>query len=168
MTHITKSVRILSAIIGAADVGRPCPTNNELADIGGCQSASGAAGLVRALERKGLIAVTRYAYQRQVTITSSGKQTALVGNPGREISDAEFTRRHARRTDAARDRAPKKAIEPKPLLGSETAKMSQADIQARRDRDQARIRARQHRWLDIEQEKYGLPRRRRPIEEMPA
>lgn len=35
-------------------------------------------------------------------------------------------------------------------------------------RDQERIRAKRERWLDIEQEKYGLPKRGRSIDDMPA
>lgn len=41
-------------------------------------------------------------------------------------------------------------------------------LAARIARDQAHLRAEQLRWLSIEQEKYGLPRRGRHIEEMAA
>lgn len=42
------------------------------------------------------------------------------------------------------------------------------DVHARVVADQARIRAEKDRWLDLEREKYNLPRRGRLIDDMPA
>lgn len=42
------------------------------------------------------------------------------------------------------------------------------DTEARVAADQARIRAERERWLEIEREKYGLPKRGPMIDDMPA
>jgi hypothetical protein len=60
---------------------------------------------------------------------------------------------------------------PPPTTGGrrkvEIVKDDQA-IAERVARDQARIREQRERWLEIEQKKYGLPRRARSIDDMPA
>ena len=42
------------------------------------------------------------------------------------------------------------------------------DVHERAVEDQRRIRAEKVRWLEIEREKYGLPRRGRLIDDMPV
>jgi hypothetical protein len=47
-------------------------------------------------------------------------------------------------------------------------RMSDEELAERIARDQAAKRAERDRWLEIEREKYGLPQRRRSIDDMPA
>lgn len=51
---------------------------------------------------------------------------------------------------------------------SPTGAAEYAEISVRAAQDQARIKAERERWLDIEKEKYGLKRRGRSIDDMPA
>lgn len=67
----------------------------------------------------------------------------------------ELQRDNARCRGAEQRRVEKRAI-------------SNEDILARIDADQARQRADREKWLDIEREKYSLPRRGRLIDGMPA
>jgi len=56
---------------------------------------------------------------------------------------------------------------PDPCTGASVPLPSEV-LAARVAADQARLRARRMQWLDLEQRKYGLPRRGRLPEEMPA
>lgn len=66
---------LLDWLAGAADRSERCPTNDAIAgrfDIG----LATAAGLVKALETRGLIRVVRYQCARVVTIVATGRSTA--------------------------------------------------------------------------------------------
>lgn len=60
----------------AAAHGLPCPTNLDIEIELGCNSTSIAPVVVRRLEEKGYITVTRYQRAREVTITETGQSTA--------------------------------------------------------------------------------------------
>lgn len=66
----------LKMISDAAEDGRPCPSNLDIEMELGCSSASVAPTVVKMLETKGLISVTRYQRAREVTIHATGKSTA--------------------------------------------------------------------------------------------
>jgi len=60
----------------AAEHGQPCPVNIDLEVATGFNSTSMGPKLVRKLERRGLIRVSRYQRFRLVEIVATGKQTA--------------------------------------------------------------------------------------------
>lgn len=60
----------------AAERGYPCPVNIDLEVATGFNSSSMGAKLVRMLERRGLIRVSRFQRFRLVEIVATGKQTA--------------------------------------------------------------------------------------------
>lgn len=67
---------VLDMIERAAFRGLPCPSNLDIEMELGCNSTSVAPVVVRRLEEKGYIKVTRYQRAREVTITSTGLSTA--------------------------------------------------------------------------------------------
>ncbi|SNT15685.1 hypothetical protein SAMN06295912_1505 [Sphingomonas laterariae] len=71
---------VFTAVAEAADVGAPCPSNQDLADIID-GSVSSPPYILTRLQRQGLIAIERYQKERRITIVETGKQTAPVRNP---------------------------------------------------------------------------------------
>jgi SOS-response transcriptional repressor LexA len=67
---------VLRMIVEAAIKGDPCPSNLDIEMELGCNSTSVAPVVVRRLEEKGYIAVTRYQRAREVTILATGQSTA--------------------------------------------------------------------------------------------
>lgn len=71
--------RVLAEVTAAADAGRPCPTNSELADlIGG--SVSGPVRVLDRLAARALIRIERFAAGRRVTIVATGRSTTFDGS----------------------------------------------------------------------------------------
>lgn len=68
---------VLRMIIEAAIKGDPCPSNLDIEMELGCNSTSVAPVVVRRLEEKGYIRVTRYQRAREVTIIATGQSTAV-------------------------------------------------------------------------------------------
>jgi hypothetical protein len=60
----------------AAETGQPCPVNIDLEVAAGFNSSSMGPKLVRKLESRGLIKVSRFQRFRLVEIVATGKQTA--------------------------------------------------------------------------------------------
>ena len=83
--RVRTALRMLTA---AANAGDPCPTNRELMEAIGAQTISGGANVVHFLEVAGIIRVTRFSCQRQITIVATGKSTAIVGKPNRHWREA--------------------------------------------------------------------------------
>jgi DNA-binding transcriptional regulator YhcF (GntR family) len=92
--------RIYEAIYEAAELGKPCPSNRELAALCGIPGAqpSYAAFAVGALERAGLIDVER-GQNTRVIVLPSGKRTKTAepivthvrrGNAGRNLAPLTF------------------------------------------------------------------------------
>jgi hypothetical protein len=67
---------VFDAIVAAAEAGRPCPTNPEICGLVEAESPATAARIVNTLERRGLIAVTRFNSGREITVPSLGIATA--------------------------------------------------------------------------------------------
>lgn len=67
---------IYDELCRAAEAGLACPDYLDLNEIAGLESSSSSPTLVRRLEDKGLIKVTRFQRFRIVEITATGKQTA--------------------------------------------------------------------------------------------
>lgn len=77
MPELTNYERIVLRMIEeAALAGFPCPSNLDIEMELGCNSTSVAPVVVRKLEEKGFITVTRYQRAREITITSTGLSTA--------------------------------------------------------------------------------------------
>jgi hypothetical protein len=77
MADLTNYERtVLRMIEGAAEAGLPCPSNLDIEMELGCNSTSVAPVVVRRLEEKGFIIVTRYQRAREITVTSTGLTTA--------------------------------------------------------------------------------------------
>lgn len=70
----------LAMIERAASRNRPCPSNLDIEMELGCNSTSVAPTVVKMLETKGFIEVTRYQRAREVTITATGQKTAPAAN----------------------------------------------------------------------------------------
>jgi DNA-binding MarR family transcriptional regulator len=75
----TSDTTILAMISEAAEIGAPCPTNEDLGDRLGF-GLSAPPQILNRLERRGLIIVERYQRSRRVTIIATGKATAPVKN----------------------------------------------------------------------------------------
>ena len=72
---------ILDALTRAAEAGKACPSNADLAEmLPGCVAPNKASGIVRHLEKTGVITVRRFQMARVVTIVATGKSTAAPGN----------------------------------------------------------------------------------------
>ena len=86
-----KIQRCFDLINSAAEAGRSCPTNRDLADMIGYSGAQHASEVVSLLEVAGLIKVKRYRRSRIVTICKTGKSTAGVAEvaPAAGWSDDE-------------------------------------------------------------------------------
>lgn len=67
---------VLRMIEVAAEAGLPCPSNLDIEMELGCNSTSVAPVVVRRLEEKGFIIVTRYQRAREITVASTGLSTA--------------------------------------------------------------------------------------------
>lgn len=65
----------------AADENRTCPTVTDLCVLLDCSPGGTTAGIIKRLERRGLIKVDRYQRERRVTIVATGKSTAEVRTP---------------------------------------------------------------------------------------
>jgi len=66
--------RVLTALIAAAERDAPCPTNNELADLAGCQ-ASDVSEVISRLARRGAIRIGRRHAFRRVWIVRTALAT---------------------------------------------------------------------------------------------
>lgn len=130
-----------------------CPENSEIANVMGYASAAGGGRLLEALERKGRIEIARGHNCRVVTIMATGQRTRGVVLTPRPRSAAAAT-------DAA-TRSYRSTGEKRPAIALD-------DLAARIERDQAARRAEREHWLDVEQQRYGLTRRGRLPEDMPA
>lgn len=75
----SKRAAILAALNTAADEGRVCPSNDELAVLVQVRGAATASDAVKALERDGLIVVERFSAGRMVTIVATGRSTRWDG-----------------------------------------------------------------------------------------
>jgi len=71
---------VYAAIVDAAGAAARGATADVLVERCGCSSVSTTVNLVQRLEQKGLIRVERYQRTRRMTIVSTGKSTAPVGN----------------------------------------------------------------------------------------
>lgn len=69
--------RALTLFERAALAGRPCPTNDDVADWLGCSHAK-AAAVVAGLDVMGVIRIHRAGNQRAIEIASTGHRTALT------------------------------------------------------------------------------------------
>jgi hypothetical protein len=127
-----------------ASTGAPCPGDGELAAMIGMRSHRAATEALRILQNKGWIMVDRVGAHRTVTIVTTGKSTAAAPPPGPAETQA--------------DRVVPSVLGP---AGRNE------DLAARIEADQARLRASREHWLQVEQQRYQLPRRGRLIEEMP-
>lgn len=97
----------LAMIEKAATEDKPCPSNLDIEMELGCNSTSVAPTVVKMLEEKGIIKVTRYQRAREVTIVETGKSTA-------PHPDRKTNRRHVPRGAGSQvcitDRKPYKSI----------------------------------------------------------
>jgi Mn-dependent DtxR family transcriptional regulator len=77
MQPLTRQESIVLAMIErAVFAGKPCPSNLDIEMELNCKSSSIAPTIIRRLEEKGYIKVTRYQRAREVTLTSTGMSTA--------------------------------------------------------------------------------------------
>lgn len=88
--------RALTLLERAAGAGRPCPTNDDVADWLRC-SHTKAADVVAALDTMGVIRIHRHANRRVIEITSTGRRT-------------ELTAKRLRLHDALHDSSPKRPL----------------------------------------------------------
>lgn len=159
--------RIYDAIERAANAGEPCPSNGVLAEIAGLSGIGTPSILVKRLEEAGAIEVERGGRSRVVTIGATGRRTAgRIHKPHFTLALDKEGRAElaARKSEPSRNET-KRETEKRRAAERLEAKM---DINARIEADQARLRARRDHWLALEQRKYRLPQRGRPLEEMPA
>jgi len=92
--HLAPAERIAYQLINhAAEQGHPCPVNIDLEVATGFNSTSMGPKLVRKLERRGLIRVSRFQRFRLIEIVATGKQTAR--HPSM-LADRPLVRRGAR------------------------------------------------------------------------
>lgn len=138
---------IYDRLVEVADRDEVCPTNLVLADLLGLASEESSSTTVRALERRGMIAVRRTSHARVVTISATGKRTA-------EPPPHNFNRSNGGNTAASVERV-------------QECRFKEGELARRILRDQAALRAQREHWLDVEQQKYGLARRGRLVDEMP-
>lgn len=110
---------VLGLIAAAAERGRLCPSNNDIADACGLARANDGSKVLQRLEKSGLIRVERGSHSRVVTIVASGLRTAgEVKNLHWRFRPENAHRRHLVYR-AAGWKAPSKAIsEPAPVPGS--------------------------------------------------
>ena len=73
--------RLYSILYAAAEMGKRCPTNEQLSYDLGYSSINKSAALLRELESKGWITARRTAGGMVVTITETGKSTIEVISP---------------------------------------------------------------------------------------
>jgi hypothetical protein len=96
--HLAPAERIAYQLINhAAEHGHPCPVNIDLEVATGFNSTSMGPKLVRKLESRGLIKVSRFQRFRLVEIVATGKQTAR--HPSMH-ADRPLVRRGARSAGA--------------------------------------------------------------------
>lgn len=146
---------IYRAVRDAANEGRVCPSNIEIAAMIDA-NPSHISETLRRLARKKLLMIESGTNWRVVTITENGKSTARPAYAPR-IGEKRAPKRSGHDApERVRERISKRHL----IDGQE--------LQDRIDRDQARLRERRERHLRDEQKKYGLPKMARPIDEMPA
>ncbi len=96
--HLAPAERIAYRLINhAAETGQPCPVNIDLEVAAGFNSSSMGPKLVRKLEGRGLIRVSRFQRFRLVEIVATGKCTAR--SPSMR-ADRPLVRRGARSANA--------------------------------------------------------------------
>ncbi|HEX8382430.1 MAG TPA: hypothetical protein VF592_03545 [Sphingomonas sp.] len=113
----------LAAITAAADAGRRCPTNRELADLIGGETGALGQQAVHALERAGLIKVDRFAQARRVTILATGQATFVKAGQWPNV------RVGLRYTKPRPDKVCTRDTRADPVLNE---KLTEAQIEARR------------------------------------
>jgi len=100
----------------AANAGKECPSNNDIADALGCASCSCGPRVMNRLEAAGLISVQRGGQSRVVTICATGKRTAGdVGAVHWRFRPENKHRRHEQSVSPLRARA-RLEQEPEPLM----------------------------------------------------
>ena len=144
---------VLAALIRHADAGQPCPTNDRLCGLLGLTSSSSASEAIKRLEARGLIIVTRGQNDRVVQIVETGRCTA-----------GEVTRPHWRLDPSPPPK--RRYVQREPTVPAKFA--SAEDLITRIEADQQRLRDARLNWLELERQRYRLPRRGRMIEEMVA
>lgn len=149
--------KIYAALVRAADTGATCPGNLVLAELIGKESTSGVSDRLQRLEAHGLIHVERGNNCRVVTIIASGRRTA---------GDVSAPHWRHRALGAGLVAARPRQFRPVPRVSAPDDRV--ADLAARIEADQAERRRQREHWLEIEQQRYRLPRRGRLLEEMPA
>lgn len=77
MTLTPRETLVLREIEKAADEGRVCPSNIELAKLMLVSSIATPSETLSRLERRGVITVERARNSRVITITATGKATAI-------------------------------------------------------------------------------------------
>lgn len=152
-----KETRVLGAIRRAAREGKVCPTNSELAQVLRVRSISGPAAVLQKLELRGIVTVQRWATARQVTIVATGETTAMPENAG-ELGGSCFGKP---RPPARNGSADQEAAE-------RGGRLSPQELLERREAAERARAERETYWLQVEAEKYQLPRAGRPISGMPA
>ena len=148
-TDPAKVQKIYELIAEAAERGERCPSNKTLATAIRARSTAAASIAVQQLVREGTLVIVRRSKPRVIEIPATGKRT----------KERARTKPHERTDETKPQRERRRAAQ---------RNAERLDIAARAEADQARRRAQQQRWLAIEQRKYGLPSRGRPLEEMPA
>lgn len=112
---------LLGMIEQAARAGERCPTNAAICERFGLSSASSVTGMVRTLERRGLIRVVRGFATRVVTILATGAVTAGSAS-GRHVPRGQGTgyRERAKRPKARAMAMPAPIARPvpAPLVGT--------------------------------------------------
>lgn len=145
--------RVYQALVRAAEAGERCPANDELMSIPGSVS-----GAICRLIRKGFIEVKSESRHRVVRIVATGKCTAGTVKNAHWRTQADYAGK-------AKPQAPGKPA--KPSLPSEL-RMTREQIMARADADRERKRRERLSHLEVEQQRYRLPKMGRLIDEMPA
>jgi hypothetical protein len=145
----SKPRQLLSILSAAAAAGEQCPSNEALQIALGGISRTHVTRLFAGLEGKRLISADRRVRPRIITITATGKSTVRASYQPRK----PYTQAYLR------EAGEKRAVE---LIAE------RSEIERRRATDRLQRDAERERWLTIEQEKYGLPKRARLIDGMGA
>lgn len=84
---------VLSAITQAAELGKPCPSNSDLAKVAKLSAKDSVNAVIRKLESMGLITVERVPLGRCITVAKTGKSTAPVKRASERPKPAPLTAR---------------------------------------------------------------------------
>lgn len=113
---------VLRMIEAAADAGRTCPSNAEIADRCGFASVATSVRVIDALQDGGWITVTRFQAGREVTVMATGRTTHW---PHARTPHWRETARVAVASEAPR------ASSPKRIAGAASAEGSTDDVASR-------------------------------------